>query len=277
MCVCSGVVKWAYRCQLHTSFPLSLSLWRPQLCHAGWRLGLSAWGRDWSDSPDSSSLPHSLSTNVRGQLHLLLLHFDGRLSEFEHIIKLDCTYRHGQALLLCPCPPRLRPALSSSCWGCLFIGMSNEMLARRHFPHCFAFLFKICSSTTSSARSRTRGGTGAARWEGGGEGGGAEARPVQVAWRCPWQLTHFDPLAPGAWQLQLFGIGATFTYLIKRLHSALPLAPIPSLLHPDSQQINEKLIHLQHPQTADFLLRFLAAHPAACKAQNASAECNVVI
>lgn len=168
VCVCSGVVKWAYRCQLHTSFPLSLSLspsalscWlasgtkclRPRLKWFPWFL--------------LPSLSFSLSTNVRGQLHLLLLHFDGRLSEFEHIIKLDCTYRHGQALLLCPCPPRLRPALSSSCWGCLFIGMSNEMLARRHFPHCFAFLFKICSSTTSSARSRTRGGTGAARGGGG--------------------------------------------------------------------------------------------------------------
>lgn len=165
--------------------------------------------------------------HYRGQLHLLLLHFDGRLSEFEHIIKLDCTYRHGQALLLCSCPSSLALGIS------LYRDVKRNA-CQTTFSALFRFLFKICSSTTSCARSRTRGETGAPR--GGGERGGERERtPVQVAWRCPWQLTHFDPLAPGAWQLQLFGIGPTFTYLIKRLHSALPLAPITSpasALHP---------------------------------------------
>lgn len=54
-CVCTCVcVLWCCEVSLSLSITHILpSLSHPQLCHAGWRLGLSAWGRDWSDSPDS--------------------------------------------------------------------------------------------------------------------------------------------------------------------------------------------------------------------------------
>lgn len=74
------------------------------------------------------------------------------------------------------------------------------------------------------------------------------AKMIKAGWMArkvelPCLPMAIDPLNAGVWQLQLFGAGATFIYLIKRQP--------PLRLRPKNTKINEKLIHLQQQQVPD--------------------------